>query len=248
MKTAISTALMLVALGACAAPANAQNQGVTFTFGYFAPKGQDSRVAGDVLNADRCLDVTFQCEPLLFEVSDFGGLSFSGEYSLGIGKYFEAAFDVGFTQQTVPSVYALVTRPDGSEIQQDLKLRIVPITGLVRFIPTGRHAPVQPYFGIGVAALNWHYAESGEFVDPSDGAIFRAQVHRRRHRGRARRRRRPPGADGRRVHARRGSAVAEGRGRLEQRFPRQQAGPGRVHLPGHVHGEILKCEVRSEKC
>jgi hypothetical protein len=175
MRTAISTALVLFALAAGATPANAQNQGVTFTFGYFAPKGQDSRVAGDVLNADRCLDVSFQCEPLLFDVSDFGGLSFSGEYSIGIGKYFEAAFDVGFTQQTVPSIYALVTRPDGSEIQQDLKLRIVPVTGLVRFIPTGRHAPVQPYFGIGVAALNWHYAESGEFVDPSDGSIFRAQ-------------------------------------------------------------------------
>ena len=60
MRTAISTALVLFALAAGATPANAQNQGVTFTFGYFAPKGQDSRVAGDVLNADRCLDVSFQ--------------------------------------------------------------------------------------------------------------------------------------------------------------------------------------------
>jgi hypothetical protein len=128
-----------------------------------------------VLNADRCLDVTFQCEPLLFEVSDFGGATFGGEYNIGIGKYFEADFGVGYSQQTVPSIYALVTRPDGSEIQQDLKLRIVPITGLVRFIPTGRHAAIQPYFGVGVAALKWHYAESGEFVDPSDGSIFRAQ-------------------------------------------------------------------------
>jgi hypothetical protein len=175
MRTVISTALVLIALGAGAAPANAQNQGVTFTFGYFAPKGQDSRVAGDVLNADRCLDVSFQCEPLLFDVSDFGGLSFSGEYSIGIGKYFEAAFDVGFTQQTVPSIYALVTRPDGSEIQQDLKLRIVPVTGLVRFIPSRATSEFQTYLFVGVAALKWHYAESGEFVDPSDGSIFRAQ-------------------------------------------------------------------------
>ena len=175
MKTAISTALMLVALAFGAAPAQAQDQGVTFTFGYFSPIGQDSRAAGDVLNADRCLDVTFQCEPLLFEVSDFGSGTFSGEYNIGIGKFFEAAFGVGYSQQTVPSIYALVTRPDGSEIQQDLKLRIVPITGLVRFIPTGRHAAIQPYVGVGIAALKWHYAESGEFVDPSDGTIFRAQ-------------------------------------------------------------------------
>ncbi len=248
MRTAISTALVLVALGAGAAPANAQNQGVTFTFGYFAPKGQDSRVAGDVLNADRCLDVSFQCEPLLFDVSDFGGLSFSGEYSIGIGKYFEAAFDVGFTQQTVPSVYALVTRPDGSEIQQDLKLRIVPITGLVRFIPTGRHARCP--------AVLRHRRRGAQLALRRERRVRRSErrlnlpgpVHRRRHRGRARRRRRPPRADGRRVHDRRGSAVAESRGRPEQRLPRQQARPGRVHLPGHVYCQILKCKVRSAKC
>jgi hypothetical protein len=38
MKTAISTALMLVALGGRRRAGYAQNQGVTFTFGYFAPK------------------------------------------------------------------------------------------------------------------------------------------------------------------------------------------------------------------
>jgi hypothetical protein len=104
----------------------------------------------------------------------------------------------------VPSIYALVTRPDGSEIQQDLKLRIVPITGLVRFIPTGRHAAVQPYFGVGVAALKWHYAESGEFVDPSDGSIFRAQYIADGTEVRSHRCRRPARPDGRRVHDRRG--------------------------------------------
>ena len=175
MRTAISTALVLVALGAGAVPANAQNQGVTFTFGYFAPKGQDSRVAGDVLNADRCLDVTFQCEPLLFDVSDFGGLSFSGEYSIGIGKYFEAAFDVGFTQQTVPSVYALVTTAGRIRNPAGPQAPHRPHHGPRALHPDRPARAVQPYFGFGVAALNWHYAESGEFVDPSDGSIFRAQ-------------------------------------------------------------------------
>ena len=175
MRTVISAGLVLVAMAAGAAPARAQNQGVTFTIGYFAPKGQDNRATGDVLNADRCLDTTFQCEPLLFDVGDFGGASIGGEYNVGLGRYFEAAFGVGYYQRTVPSIYELVTRPDGSEIQQDLKLRIVPITGLVRFIPTGRRAAFQPYVGAGIAALKWHYAESGEFVDPSDSSIFRAQ-------------------------------------------------------------------------
>jgi len=75
----------------------------------------------------------------------------------------------------VPSVYSNLTYPDGGEIRQDLKLRTVPITGIVRFVPTGRHAPIQPYLGIGIAAINWHYSETGDFVDPSDSTIFSAR-------------------------------------------------------------------------
>ena len=72
-------------------------------------------------------------------------------------------------------MYSNLTYPDGSEIRQDLKLRTVPITGIVRFVPTGRHAPIQPYLGIGIAAINWHYSETGDFVDPSDNTIFSAR-------------------------------------------------------------------------
>jgi hypothetical protein len=42
-------------------------------------------------------------------------------------------------------------------------------------VPTGRHAPIQPYLGIGIAAINWHYSETGDFVDPSDSTIFSAR-------------------------------------------------------------------------
>lgn len=175
MKRLLSVGLVMAGMLVGALPARAQDQGVTFTIGYFAPKGQDSRAAGDVLNAERCINVSFQCEPLLFDVGDFGGASLSGEYLIGMGKYFEAGVGLGFYQRTVPSVYKLVTYPDGSEIQQDLKLRVVPITGVIRFMPTGRRAGFQPYIGGGVAALRWHYAETGDFVDPTDESIFPAQ-------------------------------------------------------------------------
>jgi hypothetical protein len=175
MLRLLSAAFVIAATVATATPALAQDQGFNVSLGYFAPTGADSRVPGDVLNADRCIDVTFACEPLLFSVGDFGGFNINGEYVLGLGKYFEVGGGVGVYQRTVPSVYANLTFPDGSEITQDLKLRIVPITGIVRFVLTGRRASIQPFLGIGIAALNWHYSETGNFVDPSDNTIFSAR-------------------------------------------------------------------------
>ena len=82
----LTAALALAATTAMASPALAQDQGFTVSLGYFAPKGPDSRVSGDVLNADRCIDVTFACEPLLFDVGDFGGFVINGEYVFGLGE------------------------------------------------------------------------------------------------------------------------------------------------------------------
>ena len=71
------------------------------------------------------------------------------------------------------SIYEFVTRPDDTEIEQDLKLRIVPFTATLKFVPTGRDARFQPYIGAGIAALLWSYSETGEFVDPVTTDIFR---------------------------------------------------------------------------
>jgi outer membrane protein W len=174
MKRLLSGLVMAAAV-LTAAPALAQDQGFSVSLGYFAPTGTAGRVTGDVLNADRCIDVTFACEPLLFNVSDFGGASINGEYIFGLGRFFEVAGGVGFYQRTVASVYQNLTFPDNSEITQDLQLRVVPITGIVRFVPTTRRSPIQPYVGIGIAALRWHYSETGNFVDPTDHSIFNAR-------------------------------------------------------------------------
>ena len=158
---------------AAAVPAQAQDQGFSVSLGYFAPTGEGGRDPGDVLNANRCIDTDFLCEPLLFDVGDFGGFNIGGEYLFGIGRYVEAGVGLGFYQRSVDSIYEFVTRPDGAEIEQDLKLRIVPITGTLKFVPTGRDASVQPYIGAGIAAMMWSYSETGEFVDPVDNSIFR---------------------------------------------------------------------------
>ena len=168
----ISGVALLVA--GLATPASAQvvqvNRGdakhsVGFSLGYFAVKGEDSRVDGDVLIAD--------LDDLAFEIGDFSGFTFGGEWLFGIGDFVETGVGLGYYQKEVTSVYRSFVDIDGTEIVQDLKLRTMPITATIRFLPIGRAAPVQPYVGAGLAIIPWRYTETGEFVDFSDNSIFR---------------------------------------------------------------------------
>ena len=140
-------------------------QAIGFTLGGFFPKGEDSRVEGDVLFRD--------LDDLAFEIGDFTGPSVSGEWLFALGDFVEAGVGAGFYQRSVPSVYRALTHDNGSEIEQRLKLRIVPVTATVRFLPIGRGS-VEPYIGAGIGAFNWRYSETGEFVDASDDSIFRS--------------------------------------------------------------------------
>jgi Outer membrane protein beta-barrel domain len=140
-------------------------QSIGFTLGGFFPRPEDSRVEDDVLFND--------LDDLAFEIKDFRGASVSGEWLVSLGDFLEAGFGAGFYQRTVPSVYRGFVNANQSEIEQDLKLRIVPVTATIRFLPIGRSS-VEPYFGAGIGAFNWRYSESGEFVAP-DSSIFRAR-------------------------------------------------------------------------
>jgi opacity protein-like surface antigen len=74
----------------------------------------------------------------------------------------------------VPSVYAFLVEDDGTEIEQDLRLRVVPFSATVRLLPFGRDTAIQPYVGAGIAVLSWRYSEVGEFVD-FDGLVFQGR-------------------------------------------------------------------------
>jgi hypothetical protein len=149
------------------ATASAQAQTLNFSLGYFAVTGEDGRVDDDVLVADLSIE-----PELLFEIGDFSSAFVGGEWLIGIGDYLEAGAGIGYYRSTVPSIYRDLTRPDQTEIFQELKLRITPITATVRFLPLGRGG-LEPYVGGGVGFFNWRYSETGEFVDPSDFSVFR---------------------------------------------------------------------------
>ena len=159
--------VLLVACGVVALPSTAAaQQTLNFTLGGFVPHGFDARVDDDTLVSNRDL--------LVFEMSDFTGAAVGAEWLVPVGEYFELGGGLGFYRRTVPTVYEDFVDNDGTEIDQDLRLRIVPFTATIRVLPLGQSNGVQPYFGGGAALFTWRYSESGEFVDFNDNnAIFR---------------------------------------------------------------------------
>jgi hypothetical protein len=166
MVTRLVSSFLLAGACVAAMPVTAAaQQTLNFSLGGFAPRGFDARVSGDTLVENR--------DFLVFDMGDFTGGSVSGEWLVPIGEYFEAGAGVGFYRRTVPTVYEDFVDDDGTEIEQDLRLRLVPVSFTVRVLPLGQSNGVQPYFGAGLGIFNCRYSEDGEFVDFRDDSIFR---------------------------------------------------------------------------
>lgn len=170
MRVRVRTLLITAAIVLAMAPATFAQQSLNLYLGGFVPRPEDARsragrVSDDVLVND--LDY------LSFRISDFAGATVGGEWLFGMGPHFEGGIGVGIYQRTVPTVYLDYVNTNGSEIEQALKLRVVPITATVRYSPLGTDSPVQPYVGGGVGIFGWRYSESGQFVDFNTGDVFR---------------------------------------------------------------------------
>jgi opacity protein-like surface antigen len=138
---------------------------LSLNIGYFSLRGEQHRVAGDTIVENLFADYPFA---LGYRVPDFNGAVFGAEWLFPIGDVLEGGIGVGFYQKTVPSYYVdLQDENTGRDITQDIKLRTMPVTATIRFVPTGRRAHVQPYIGAGVGIIPWRYSETGDFVDPS---------------------------------------------------------------------------------
>ena len=166
-QAGIVLAVMVVSSLGVVRPALAQ-QTLNFSLGGFVVRAEDARVSGDWLNEN----LTY----LTFDLDEFNGPTIGAEWLIPFGRFFEGGAGVSFYQQTVTSVYTDYVDPDGTEVEQDLKLRIVPVAFTLRVLPLGQSSPVQPYFGVGVGIFNWRYSESGEFINfAQGGTIFREQ-------------------------------------------------------------------------
>jgi opacity protein-like surface antigen len=162
-KTMLAVVLGVSAMLLLPGPAAAQ-QSIAINLGVFTPARYDARPNEDVLVQD--LNYHY------FDIKEFDGFTFSGEWLIPLGQFLEAGVGVGFYQNSVPAVYIdYVNDATGGEIAQEFKLRVVPITGMLRVLPFGRRAAVQPYLAAGVGILPWRYSETGQFID-ANGDIF----------------------------------------------------------------------------
>jgi len=165
MRRVITASLLaLMVLGIFGSRVASAQQQISFSVGGFSPRAEDARTSSDVLVNN--LDF------LAFRISDFGGPLFGAEYLAGLGNNFDAGLGIGFYQRSVPTVYTDFTNSNGTEIEQTLKLRVVPFTATVRWLPLGHHNGVEPYIGAGVGVFNYRYSESGQFL-ATDRSIFR---------------------------------------------------------------------------
>jgi outer membrane protein W len=170
-RTKVFSAALLVTVVA-AAPAMAQ-QTISLNVGWFTVRDIGDRVYGDAITANLLAEPPYA---LSYQVSDFNNVTFGGDYLFPIGRFLEGGVGVTYYRKTVHSFYADLTDTNGSDIRQDLRLRTVPVTASIRFLPVGRHYPVEPYIGFGVSVTPWSYTEYGDFVDTSQN-IYSARYH-----------------------------------------------------------------------
>lgn len=148
---------LIVVFLLCGDVTRAQAQTLNFTLGRFVPFGEDARTSGDVLLANRNF--------LAFDVDDFSVATAGAEWLMPVGNFVELGAGASFSRRTVPSVYRDFVGSDNTEIEQRLRLRMIPVAFTVRLVPTGQQSSIQPYIGGGVALINWRYSEFGDFVD-----------------------------------------------------------------------------------
>jgi outer membrane protein W len=164
MRRLLSFSFAALVLGLVAAPDAAAQQSINLFIGGFVPQSLDARGTDDVIFQNSTFLSTFNRDRGI-DVNKFNGATLGGEYLVGLGRNAEAGLGIGYYQRTVPVVYTDSVNANGSEIVQDLKLRIVPFSATVRFLPLGNDNGVQPYVGAGVGVFAWRYSETGEFID-----------------------------------------------------------------------------------
>src|SRR4051794_3984414 len=177
-----TTARLLLALTAILAGANAASaqQTLNFNIGYFTIRGQDARTGVGCTNCGRDVDVLIADKDFLtFEFSDFNSATIGGEWLVPLGSFAEAGAGLSFSRRTVPSVYTNYVNANGAEIDQNLRMRLIPIDLTVRVLPLGRRSPFQPYVGAGLSVVNWRYSEFGNFIDFSTAGrpVFSAEYN-----------------------------------------------------------------------
>jgi len=161
---------VLLVSGFIAAPDASAQQSVNFLIGGFTPRAIDARPDDDVLVQNGIFLSTLN-RTRGIDIGEFNNVTVGGEWLFALTPYVEGGLGIGFYQRSVPTLYTDLVNKNGTDIEQTLKLRIIPFTATVRFLPLGNNQPIQPYIGAGIGVYRWRYSETGQFVD-SQNNVF----------------------------------------------------------------------------
>lgn len=160
----VSLSVVVLVFGFVAAPDASAQQSVSFFLGGFTPRALDARPDEDVL-VQNGIFLSTENRISGIDIGRFNHVTAGGEWLFGLNRIVEGGLGLGYYQRSVPTVYTDSVHPNGTDIAQTLKLRIVPFTATVRLVPFGNNRPIQPYIGAGVGIYSWRYSETGEFID-----------------------------------------------------------------------------------
>jgi hypothetical protein len=158
MKMKISVFLFPLLL--CSTLAEADS--FAFRIGQFALKGNSDLWEENV--------ATFNVE-----VRDFNFIFGGGEFTFELNEFTDLAMGVDLYSRRVSTHYRELVRDDGTEIRQDVRLSVIPVTAGLRFMPIGKFHVVFPYVAGGFGLYPYEYVEDGEFIDFDTWDIFGAR-------------------------------------------------------------------------
>ena len=126
--------------------------------------GLELRIGGMM---PRAKSILFDDSVALYQVEkdDFAGAFGGIEFAKNLSANLELGLSIDGYGKEIPTSYRDFTRPSGREIEQTLRLAIVPASAIVRLLPSGRYRKLTPYVGAGVSAIFWQYEEFGDFID-----------------------------------------------------------------------------------
>jgi hypothetical protein len=130
-----------------------------FRLGAFSPSGESE-----------LWDLNVQAFDL--DVSDFTHVMGGVALDLQLKTYLDISVGLDGYSRRVSSQYRDFIRDDGTEIQQSFKLKVLPITGGLRFLPVQKFHKFIPHVAAGIGLYYFDYQEEGEFINRSSFEIF----------------------------------------------------------------------------
>jgi hypothetical protein len=110
---------------------------------------------------------------LAFEKQDMRDKYYGIEYEHNLNRFVSFSIEGGWYEKDHYSFYRdLVYADDGSEIPQNIGLKIYSFEAGFKFYPMGRRTALAPFLGVGGGLYYWKYEQWGDFYDAIDDVVY----------------------------------------------------------------------------